>query len=111
LCDVLYLFSKPTRFRQVLKSEVFGNPTSRSLEKESFMTRHGHYPLRGDNPPKSTYYEQGKFGRMFPTLPSFATDTPSVRNARVVSGPMGLLTAGCIALKPRSARSPDDPQP
>ena len=45
------------------------------------MTRHGHYALGGENPPKSTYYEQGKFGRMFPMLPPFASDTPSVRNA------------------------------
>ncbi len=45
------------------------------------MTRHGHYTLGGENPPKSTYYEQGKFGRMFPMLPPFATDTPTVRDA------------------------------
>ena len=45
------------------------------------MTHHGHYVLGGENPPKSTYYEQGKFGRMFPALPPFATDTPTVRNA------------------------------
>lgn len=45
------------------------------------MIRHGHYALGGENPPKSTYYEQGKFGRMFPTLPPFATDTPTVRKA------------------------------
>lgn len=53
------------------------------------MTRHGHYPLGGDNPPKSTYYEQGKFGRMFPTLPAFATDTPSVRGALKELGKKG----------------------
>ena len=40
------------------------------------MTRHGHYVLGGENPPKSTYYEQGKFGRMFPMLRPFASDTP-----------------------------------
>lgn len=45
------------------------------------MVQHGHYVLGGDNPPKSTYYEQGKFGRMFPTLPPFASDTPTVRAA------------------------------
>jgi hypothetical protein len=45
------------------------------------MTRHGHYALGGENPPRSTYYDQGKFGRMFPTLPPFATDNPSVRDA------------------------------
>ena len=45
------------------------------------MTRHGHYVLGGENPPKSTYYAQGKFGRMFPTLPPFATDTPTIKKA------------------------------
>jgi Animal haem peroxidase len=45
------------------------------------MARHGHVTLRGENPPRSTYYDKGKFGRMFPMLPPFATDTASVRNA------------------------------
>jgi Animal haem peroxidase len=59
------------------------------------MTRHGHYSLGGDNPPKSTYYEQGKFGRMFPTLPPFATDTPTVRNMLKELGRKGgLMDAG-----------------
>ena len=40
------------------------------------MTRHGHQTLGGENPPKSTYYEQGKFGRMFPMLPPFARTRP-----------------------------------
>ena len=53
------------------------------------MTRHGHQTLGGENPPKSTYYEQGKFGRLFPTLPPFATDTPAVRNALMELGKNG----------------------
>lgn len=53
------------------------------------MTRHGHYALGGENPPKSTYYEQGKFGRMFPTLPPFATDTPTVRKVLKELGKKG----------------------
>ena len=36
--------------------------------------------LQSAFPPKSTYYEQGKFGRMFPMLPPFASDTPTVQN-------------------------------
>lgn len=55
------------------------------------MTRHGHYPIGGDNPPKSIYYEQGKFGRMFPTLPPFATDTPTVRHALKELGKKGSI--------------------
>ena len=40
------------------------------------MSRHGAM-LRGENPPNSKYYEQGRFGRMFPTLEPFAADTPT----------------------------------
>ena len=50
------------------------------------MTRHGHQKLGGENPPRSTYYGQGKFGRLFPTLPPFAADTTAVRNALKVLG-------------------------
>ncbi|WP_374685929.1 heme peroxidase family protein [Promineifilum sp.] len=59
------------------------------------MTRHGHYPLGGENPPRSTYYEQGKFGRLFPMLPPFSTDTPTMRAAlRELGQPGGLMDAG-----------------
>lgn len=53
------------------------------------MSRHGHYPIGGGNPPSSVYYEQGKFGRLFPTLPPFAADTPSVRKALDALGEAG----------------------
>lgn len=53
------------------------------------MTRHGHYTLGGENPPRSRYYDLGKFGRMFPMLPPFATDTPTVRNALEELGKKG----------------------
>ncbi|MBX9917271.1 MAG: peroxidase [Nitrosomonas sp.] len=53
------------------------------------MTRHGSYKLGGDNPPKSTYYEQGKFGRMFPSLPPFATDNKQIRDALKELGKKG----------------------
>ena len=43
------------------------------------MALHGHQTLGGENPPKSTYYEQGKFGRLFRTLPPFASNTDAVR--------------------------------
>jgi hypothetical protein len=55
------------------------------------MARHGSYPLGGENPPRSTFYEQGKFGRLFPSLPPFASDTPSVRNALQKLGAAGGL--------------------
>ncbi len=41
---------------------------------------------RGDNPPSSTFYEQGRFGRMFPRLPAFAADTPTMRAALMAVG-------------------------
>ena len=53
------------------------------------MARQGPYTLGGENPPKSTYYEQGKFGRIFPMLPPFATDTATVRNAPEELGKKG----------------------
>ena len=41
---------------------------------------HGHAGL-GESTPSSTFYDRGRFGRMFPTLPPFASDTPLVRAA------------------------------
>lgn len=38
-------------------------------------------PLGGDNLPSSTFHDQGKFGRLFPTLPAFAADNPTLRAA------------------------------
>jgi hypothetical protein len=44
-------------------------------------TRHGRYNFGEENPPLSTYHNRGKFGRLFPTLPPFASDTPTMREA------------------------------
>jgi hypothetical protein len=45
--------------------------------------------------PQSTFYEQGRFGRMFPTLPPFSADTPTVRRALMELGkPGGIMDAG-----------------
>lgn len=46
---------------------------------------HGHAHL-GTSTPKSTFYDQGRFGRLFPTLPCFAADTPAVRQALLELG-------------------------
>jgi hypothetical protein len=48
-------------------------------------------PLGGENPPRSTYYDQGKFGRLFPSLPPFAMDSPQLREALVAEVFIGLL--------------------
>jgi len=39
---------------------------------------HGHANL-GETTPRSVFYDQGRFGRLFPTLPPFAADTPTIR--------------------------------
>ncbi len=49
---------------------------------------------QGIRTPKSTFYDEGRFGRLFPTLPAFAADTPSVRAALVEIGrPGGIMDA------------------
>jgi len=72
------------------------------------MTRHGHYTLGGENPPRSTYYDQGKFGRLFPMLPPFAADTQTVKDALEELGKKGgILDAADemdIATNPNLAR-------
>ncbi len=44
------------------------------------MSRHGML-YQDIIPFTSRYYDKGKFGRIFPTLPPFAQDTPKVRDA------------------------------
>jgi len=36
--------------------------------------------------PQSTFYDTGRFGRLFPTLPPFSADTPTVRQALLELG-------------------------
>ncbi len=52
------------------------------------MSRHGSMQ-RGENPPKSGFYEKGRFGRMFPSLEPFAADTPTLRAALMKIGEKG----------------------
>ncbi|MFB7884590.1 heme peroxidase family protein [Microbacterium sp. NPDC056057] len=57
------------------------------------MTRHGSYPV-DIVPPRSKYYDSGRFGRMFGKLPPFAADTPEVRAALLDIGkPEGIMDA------------------
>jgi hypothetical protein len=49
---------------------------------------HGHAQL-GESTPRSVFYEQGRFGRLFPTLPPFAADTPRLRDALSELGAKG----------------------
>jgi hypothetical protein len=49
---------------------------------------HGSAGL-GEFTPRSVFYDEGRFGRMFPTLPPFAADTPLVRDALLELGAKG----------------------
>ena len=49
---------------------------------------HGHADL-GESTPQSVFYDQGRFGRLFPTLPAFAADTALVRDALLELGAKG----------------------
>ena len=67
------------------------------------MSKHGAM-LRGENPPSSTYYEQGRFGRMFASLGAFAADTPTLRAALMKIGEKG----GIIDAKDDELATPKD---
>lgn len=83
------------------------------------MTRHGAMPLGGANAPSSIYHDQGKFGRLFPALPPFAADNPTLRGflneiGKIngimdakddLSDPVGLITKP--ALNVRNENNPD----
>jgi Animal haem peroxidase len=73
------------------------------------MARHGYTPLGGDNPPNSTYHDQGKFGRIFPTLPPFAADTPKLRASLKEIGQLGGIMDAKDRLKSKVAGLPDIP--
>jgi hypothetical protein len=49
---------------------------------------HGHADL-GEFTPRSVFYDQGRFGRLFPTLPPFAEDTTAIRDALTELGAAG----------------------
>lgn len=76
---------------------------------------HGHMRLGEAETPKSTFYSQGRFGRLFPTLPPFASDTSLIRGALTELGaPGGPMDAGDdlsdpIALITDPAKSLDNP--
>lgn len=58
------------------------------------MAGHGVYPI-DIVPPRSEYFDSGRFGRMFGGLPPFAADTPQVRHALLEIGKAGgIMDAG-----------------
>ena len=70
---------------------------------------------RADVPPAPTHYEQGKFGRLFPRLPAFASDSPEVRSNLLELGKRGgIMDAGDepppanpLAPNPKNRDNPD----
>jgi hypothetical protein len=79
------------------------------------MTRHGRLYLRDRVPPRSIHFDQGRFGRLFPSLPPFARDTPSVRERLMELGRIGGLLdardppppASPLTPNPRNRDNPD----
>ena len=78
---------------------------------------HGHADL-GEPTPRSVFYDQGRFGRLFPTLPTFAADTPLLRDALSELGAKGgPMDAGDDLSDPvtlitdpaKSVNNPDNP--
>ena len=78
---------------------------------------HGHAGL-GESTPRSVFYSEGRFGRLFPTLPPFAADTPLIRDALAELGAKGgPMDAGDDLSDPitlitdpaKSANNPDNP--
>ncbi len=78
---------------------------------------HGSADL-GQHTPRSTFYDQGRFGRLFPTLPPFAADTALARDKLIELGaPGGPMDAGDDLSDPitlitdptKSVDNPDNP--
>jgi Animal haem peroxidase len=78
---------------------------------------HGHANL-GELTPQSVFYAQGRFGRLFPTLPPFAADTKLIRDALTELGaPGGPMDPGDDLSDPitlitdpaKSANNPNNP--
>jgi hypothetical protein len=72
----------------------------------------------GQVTPHSAFYDTGRFGRLFPTLPPFAADTPLIRDALTELGaPGGLMDAQDDLSDPvtlitdpaKSAHNPNNP--
>lgn len=53
------------------------------------MASHGNVYRSGDAPPSSKFFDQGKFGRLFPSLGAFAPDSPSLRASLLKMGELG----------------------
>ena len=88
-----------------------------SRSARSLTMSHGSAD-NGVHDPSPTFYDRGRFGRLFPTLPPFAADTPLIREALAELGaPGGPMDAGDDLSDPvtlitdpaKSAHNPNNP--
>jgi len=79
---------------------------------------HGHADL-GESTLQSPFFDQGRFGRLFPSLPPFAADTKLLRDALTeIGAPAGPMDARDVLDDPiklitepaLSANNPDNPE-
>jgi hypothetical protein len=72
---------------------------------------HGETHARGINPPRSRFHSRGRFGRLFPELPAFASDTPIIRDALSTLGERGGLMDANDPRLPGQSPLPTPPPP
>lgn len=74
------------------------------------MTHHGQLRRLEVVPPRSRYFDSGRFGRLFPTLPPFAPDTRTVRQDLLKIGALdGVMDAKDPPPPEQSPRNQDNP--
>ncbi len=68
------------------------------------MTQHGQLYLRDHVPPRSVYYDDGKFGQLFPWLPPFTANPLLMRDKLLELGkPGGRMDPGDPPMPPADA--------
>jgi hypothetical protein len=73
---------------------VAGHEGKRHAARGYDSQYHGTAEFRGGNCPQSTYYDRGRFGRMFAGLPRYAPDPLQLMRLGDVGGPMDGRDAG-----------------
>src|SRR5262245_34282852 len=71
----------------VLEKKQEADP-QRTTDRSYDMHYHGTAEFRGGNCPRSRYYDTGRFGRMFPSLPPFNADSARLAELGKAGGPM-----------------------
>lgn len=93
--SVLWNANAPTTEVLIPVQIAFASTPSHYPQGGRSMTKHGQLYQRDMVPPRSKYYEGGKFGRLFPTLPPFAADSPKLQEALLKLGePGGIMDPG-----------------